>query len=91
LSLLANLDNLQWEPVLLILGTAAGLYCLPSIVALVRRHPRSGAIAALNILGGWTVVGWLAAFIWSSWSDIDPDKRRHVGDNRRPHSDTRSP
>lgn len=56
---------------LLILITAlkgtliAAAYCLPIIVAAYRRHRRRPAIAAVNLLLGWTVVGWLAALAWA--------------------------
>ena len=80
MTLLANLDGVPLWWVLSILGLAAGFYCLPSIVALSRRHPRAGDIVVLNILAGWTVVGWLIAFVWSSWSSIEPNERRQHRD-----------
>lgn len=91
MTLLANLDGMRWEFLLLPLGLLAGLYCLPSIVALLRRHPETGNIVVLNILGGWTVVGWLIAFIWASWSSTDPKKRREDAYNRRQQGDFWSP
>jgi hypothetical protein len=41
------------------------VYFLPTIVALIRRHQSSAAIFLLNLLLGWTVVGWLVAAVWS--------------------------
>ena len=41
------------------------LYFLPWIIALARGHHNAGAIFLLNLLLGWTVIGWLFAFIWS--------------------------
>jgi len=41
------------------------LYLLPSIVAAGRKHNNEGAIVALNLLLGWTVLGWIGAFIWA--------------------------
>lgn len=41
------------------------LYFVPSFIATLRLHHNAIAITALNILLGWTVLGWLAAFIWS--------------------------
>ncbi|TGY89256.1 superinfection immunity protein [Marinicauda algicola] len=41
-------------------------YLLPWIVALTRKHPSSGAIFLLNLILGWTVLGWLWALIWSA-------------------------
>ncbi|GAB3276470.1 superinfection immunity protein [Kineosporia babensis] len=50
---------------LLILIVLLGLYFLPTIVAVNRKHPNAGAIAALNFLAGWTFVGWVGAMVWS--------------------------
>lgn len=43
-------------------------YFLPSMIASRRRHPSAGAIFLLNLLTGWTGIGWLAALIWSASS-----------------------
>lgn len=40
------------------------LYFLPLIVALYRNHPQVGPIAVINILFGWTFIGWVVAFAW---------------------------
>src|SRR3989304_4920555 len=37
------------------------LYFLPTIVALSRRGPNSGSVTLINLLLGWTVIGWLVA------------------------------
>jgi hypothetical protein len=41
------------------------LYFLPTIIALSRGHLSALAIFLLNLFLGWTVIGWLIAFIWS--------------------------
>jgi len=41
------------------------IYFLPTIIAMNREHMSKGAIFALNLILGWTLVGWLFAFIWS--------------------------
>jgi hypothetical protein len=40
-------------------------YFAPTLIAMLRGHHNSAAIFALNALLGWTVIGWLGAFIWS--------------------------
>lgn len=40
-------------------------YFVPTIVAGARRHHNQGAIFALNLLLGWTVIGWIAALVWA--------------------------
>jgi hypothetical protein len=44
---------------------AAVLYFLPAVIAWCRGHHNRGAIFALNLLLGWTFVGWVAALVWS--------------------------
>lgn len=41
------------------------VYLLPGIVADCRNHRHSRYITILNILTGWTVVGWLIALVWA--------------------------
>jgi hypothetical protein len=43
----------------------ASAYSLPALVAVHGRHDRSEAIALLNLLLGWTVVGWLVLLPWA--------------------------
>lgn len=50
------------------------LYLLPLVIALVRRHRHRGLICAVNLLLGWTIVGWLVSLIWS----ILPKRRKPV-------------
>ncbi len=42
-----------------------GLYFLPVIVAGVRGHQSTVAILVLNLLLGWSVIGWIVALVWS--------------------------
>ena len=43
----------------------AFLYFIPSVVAAMRHHHQTGPIVALNLLLGWTLLGWVAALVWS--------------------------
>jgi hypothetical protein len=40
-------------------------YFLPSLVAVARGHQSLLEIVTCNLLLGWTVLGWIVAFIWS--------------------------
>ena len=40
-------------------------YLLPTFVAQSRRHNNAGAILALNLLLGWTFLGWVMALVWA--------------------------
>jgi hypothetical protein len=44
---------------------SAALYFLPAIVAHGRAHPKTTAIFTLDLLLGWTLVGWVAALVWA--------------------------
>lgn len=56
------------------LSVLLALYLLPLVIALVRRHRHRGLICAVNLLLGWTVLGWLVSLIWS----ILPKRREPV-------------
>lgn len=54
--------------ILLVVAMLLGALCaylLPTLVAMQRGHAQSAAIFALNLLLGWTVLGWVAALVWS--------------------------
>jgi hypothetical protein len=40
-------------------------YFMPTIVAIFRKHHQKLAIGVMNLLTGWTVIGWIAALIWA--------------------------
>ena len=46
---------------LVLTAIAAGLYLLPVLVGCSRRVPDIGSVAVINILLGWTLVGWVVA------------------------------
>lgn len=60
------------ELFLILLG--GSIYFAPSIWAVGKRN--TGAIFALNLLLGWTFLGWVGALIWAIMSkpDIKPVK-----------------
>ena len=50
---------------LLVVGLLILAYFLPAFIAFRRKHHNRFAILALNLLLGWTFLGWVAALIWS--------------------------
>jgi Superinfection immunity protein len=56
-----------------IIGSFA-IYFLPTIVAMSRQHPAQVSILLLNLFLGWTLLGWVAALVWSAM----PIKERHL-------------
>lgn len=61
---------------MIILPTIVGglIYLLPSIIAVIRGHHRTGAIILLNIFLGWTAVGWVVALLWSLLAESTTEK-----------------
>jgi hypothetical protein len=49
------------EVLLLLLLPAMSLYFIPSIIAAVRHCRTTVWVFAINVLAGWTVVGWVVA------------------------------
>jgi len=46
------------------------MYFLPTIIG--RDKSDAGLIFVVNLLFGWTVVGWIVAFIWACAADARP-------------------
>jgi hypothetical protein len=42
-----------------------GLYLLPALIAFLRRNRNYPAVFLLNLLLGWTGIGWVVALVWS--------------------------
>jgi hypothetical protein len=49
-----------------------GLYLIPMIVAIIRKVPNTGSVAVINILLGWTLVGWAVALAMACRSHPQP-------------------
>jgi hypothetical protein len=76
---------MQSHPLVLAVALAAalGLYFLPALIA-DRRHRRDLlTIALFNAVLGWTLVGWLLAFLWSLQRNPPKDLAARVGERRR--------
>lgn len=41
------------------------VYFIPAIIAFNRSHQNTTAITVLNILLGWTLLGWIVAIVWA--------------------------
>lgn len=55
-----------------LLAFIGGIYLLPTILAGVRSNPQTLAIFVLNLLLGWTVLGWVGALVWACVSSKSP-------------------
>ena len=50
---------------ILMLMAIVVLYMLPTLIAFGREHPHRQDLAVVNILLGWTLIGWVGAFLWA--------------------------
>jgi hypothetical protein len=41
------------------------IYMVPTLTAIAKKHEKVGLIGALNVLVGWTIIGWIAAMVWT--------------------------
>ena len=58
------------------------LYFLPSVIALVRGKAQgTGGVVLVNLFLGWTIAGWVLAFVWAcsgeTQAQIDKRDRQH--------------
>ena len=58
--------------VAVVLGVGVVPYVVPTVIALARHKRSTGWIIALNLLLGWTVVGWVVALVWALVPDTPP-------------------
>jgi Superinfection immunity protein len=52
-----------------IFGFGFVMYFLPSIIAFARSKRDSTSILVLNLLLGWTAIGWVIALVWAVKTD----------------------
>lgn len=62
------MDNLGYFFLFVLLAIIL-TYFFPAIVAVARKKRNWGAIFVLNLLAGWTFVGWIAALVWALTHD----------------------
>jgi hypothetical protein len=53
-----------------IFGFGFVLYFLPAIVAFGRSKRDAVSILVLNLLLGWTAIGWVIALVWALRQDV---------------------
>lgn len=63
--------------VLILVGL--GIYFLPTIVAVNKSKLNTGAIFILNLLLGWTFLGWVVALVWAMTKDGGQPKKVEAG------------
>jgi len=56
------------------LAFALFVYFLPAVIACSRRHPNALPIVVLDLLLGWTFVGWVIALVWALTAFPRPER-----------------
>ena len=59
------------------------LYFLPTLIGAYRRKLNTLSIGVLNLLTGWTFIGWVVAIIWATTRDDIPLDERPIIITRR--------
>jgi hypothetical protein len=54
-----------------VLIVATVIYFVPAIVAIFPHHRNRVAISVTNLLLGWTLIGWVVAFIWACTANVE--------------------
>ncbi len=50
------------------------IYMLPTLIAYARDIPARQTITVLNIVAGWTLIGWIVCFIWALMAETQADE-----------------
>jgi len=69
------LPGLLFAPLLIVGGLV--FYCAPTMVAYVREHQNTVPIMILNLVFGWTLLGWVGSLAWACSSDVK-ESRQYV-------------
>lgn len=60
---------IEFLQALIFFSIILGFYFTPTFVASYTNHRQARAIFVLNLLLGWTFIGWAAALIWAVLKD----------------------
>jgi hypothetical protein len=52
------------------------VYFIPGTIAVARNHKHTAAVVLVNLLFGWTFLGWAIALIWSVMNQRDSRQAR---------------
>jgi len=57
---------MEFVPGLILIAISLFIYFIPTLIAGNRSHREIWGIFILNLFFGWTLIGWVAALIWSA-------------------------
>lgn len=79
-----NMSPLSIIAAIILLVVSFVLYFLPTLVADSRKHPNATSIFVLNLLLGWTVIGWVGSLVWA-YSKISEVQTANDGMKKCPY------
>jgi hypothetical protein len=50
------------------------IYMLPTLIAYARDIPSRQTITVVNIVFGWTLIGWFICFLWAMLAETSIDE-----------------
>lgn len=61
------MSSVSYVPIFTLLAVACFvvIYLIPTIVAISRKHLQKVPIILINILLGWSFIGWVVALVWA--------------------------
>lgn len=72
----------EWLLILIVLP----LYFLPTIIASTRHHPNAWGIFIVNLVLGWTFLGWVGSLVWAFYSGSKPSPTVIVNNSSQSYS-----
>jgi len=58
----------------MVVGFGATVYMLPAVISGFRGSPKFGLIVLVNVLSGWSLIGWVVSLVWAA-IDKEPPKQ----------------
>ncbi|MBN6740543.1 superinfection immunity protein [Acidithiobacillus sp. MC6.1] len=55
------------------------IYLLPALLAFAMGHPHPWGVLLVDLVLGWTIMGWIAALVWALWQSEDGDNFDNPG------------
>jgi hypothetical protein len=71
------MDDLRTLRAILYILAGGFVYLIPAIIASCNHKRNEQAIFVLNLLAGWTVIGWIVAMVWACCYEApEPEPKR---------------
>jgi hypothetical protein len=62
---MGGFSHAHWAVALGVCLVFVAMYFVPALVAVLQHHPHGIGIFLVNLVFGWTVIGWLGCLAWA--------------------------